>query len=266
MNINNNKSNNKSNNKPNSRFSSLSENPRKNTFKKNNNSRKRRDTYDTNNYNNNNYNYNNYNNYNNTFSNLEQQQPKRPEIIVPLAKIDPNTIKEPQLNYLEKCKERQEEEKKKGLINTKNSKYWRKNIWIGPILLKSVKSEYWENYYKTIKNNPPSSILAPTNVLYSRDNENWYNSYKETFTEEEWELMQQQKDLELTEKLEKEAYKRGEIFCRKRDKESWDYYQETGELDSWALAKRDMIEHENYCNKLEEEMLQEEDEYSEDSE
>jgi len=252
-----NNNNSKSNNKPNSRFSSLSENPRKNTFKKNNNSRKRRDTYDTNN-------YTNYNNYNN-FSSLEQQ-PKRPEIIVPLPKIEPNMVKEPQLNYLEKCKERQEEEKKKGLINTKNLNYWRKNIWIGPILLKSVKSEEWKKYYEKIKQNPPSSILMPTNVLYSRDNENWYNSYKETFTEGEWELMQQQKDLELIEKIDKEADRRNEIYCRKRDKESWDYYQETGDLDSWALAKKDMIEHDKYCKKLEEEMLQEEYENNEDSE
>ena len=37
--------------------------------------------------------------------------------------------------------------------------------------------------------------------LYSRDNENWYKSYKETFTDEEWELMETQKLMESAQEL-----------------------------------------------------------------
>tara|TARA_Y100000992_G_scaffold54409_1_gene32673 strand:- start:2513 stop:3304 length:792 start_codon:yes stop_codon:yes gene_type:complete len=236
----------------NSRFSSLaSENSNSFTKKRNNNSRKRynRDG-------NKNHRYNDVNDI--TFKNNVNKQDNInindetdfPDMTALTAQTENNkNIKE--LSYLEKCNIKKEEDK--DIIYTKLPKYWRGNIWIGPVLRKHSKPQgkYWDNYMETIKHNPPSSIIIPGKTLYSRDNKNWYNSFQETFTEQEWVLMEEQKHHENMVKM----YNNFGDICDKwearLEKESWEYYQETGELDGWALAKKEEKEYEEYCKQFE---------------
>ena len=113
---------------------------------------------------------------------------------------------------MKNVKKKQKEEEDTGILNSKLGKYWRGNIWIGPIMMKHNKSQStcWKNYMEAVKNNPPASIIIPGKVLYSRDNKNWYNSYQETFTEEGWRLMEEQK--------QNEAYRRSGIIRRGRSR------------------------------------------------
>ena len=262
----------KNNNKEeNSRFSSLSD-PQSNTFLKSNSKYSSRD----NNRNNNRYNdrYNDRNRNNNFASYNIPKKEKNvdlnntvdfPTIVVPVDKNIDDKPKEE--GYLEKCKKKQKEEEDSEILNTTLAKYWRGNIWIGPIMMKHNKpqSACWKNYMEAVKKNPPSSIVIPGRVLYSRDNINWYNSYQETFTEERWRLMEEQK---YNEEMA-ESYNNFCNMCDKLEaryeKESWEYYELTGDLDGWALAKKEMAEYEEYSKQFEyneeDENFMESDEY-----
>ena len=266
----------------NNRFSSLSE-PQSNTFLKQNSKYSRRDNNRNDNRYNNRYNdRNQYNNrYNNRYDNFTSYNiPKKENevnlnneddfqtIVVPINKDVANKPKEE--NYLEKCKKKQKEEEESGIISTKLGKYWRGNIWVGPIMMKHNKpqSKKWKNYMETVKENPPASIIIPGRILYSRDNKNWYNSYQETFTEVEWTLMEEQKNNEAMEKMHNDFCNMCDRLEARYEKESWEYYQLTGELDGWALAKKEMAEYEEYCKQFEdnddEENFIESDEYTSD--
>ena len=260
------------------RFSSLSD-PQSNTFLKQNSKYSRRD----NNRNDDRYNdrsrYNNrYNNGHNNFTSYNVPKKENevdlnnkddfPTIVVPINK---NVVDKPkEEGYLEKCKKKQKEEEESGIINTKLGKYWRGNIWVGPIMMKHNKSQStgWKNYMEAVKENPPASIIIPGRVLYSRDNKNWYNSYQETFTENEWTLMEEQKNNEAMEKMHNDFCNMCDRLEARYEKESWEYYQLTGELDGWALAKKEMAEYEEYCKQFEdnddEEISMESDEYTSD--
>ena len=251
------------------------------SFKNNNDRRNndRRNNNKRNNYNNNNrpdnnnrqYNYNRQENYNrqdnyrrqnnyrrNDYNKQELEQLERIKqenrIIVP---IDEN-VKNEKVDhfYLDKCRQKKEEDEKNNTkINTKRSEYWRGNIWIGPILIKQEKAKTtkWKNYMEAVKKNPPSSILMPCNSLYSRDNENWYKSYKETFTDEEWELMETQKLMENAQELSR----RMEEKYNRDLKEAYEEYYETGKMNSMVQVDMEDKAYDKYL----EEMEKEEEEY-----
>ena len=259
----------------NNRFSSLSD-PQSNTFLKPNSKYSRRDN------NRNDNRYNDRTRYNNRHDNFTSYNiPKKevnvdlnnkddfPSIVVPINKSVADKPNEE--GYLEKCKKKQKEEEDSGILNSKLGKYWRGNIWIGPIMMKHNKSQStgWKNYMEAVKENPPASIVIPGRVLYSRDNKNWYNSYQETFTENEWTLMEDQKNNEATEKMYNDFCNMCDRLEARYEKESWEYYQLTGELDGWALAKKEMAEYEEYSKQFDDnnednENFMESDEYTSD--
>jgi len=225
----------------NSRFSSLVS-EKSNTFTKKNNSKKR---YDRNN------NYNNQTFYvqkpNNV--NIDDQNDFPDMEILTKSETKDNTMKE--LSYLEKCNKKKEEDK--DIIYTKLPKYWRGHIWTGPVFRKQSKPQgkCWDNYKESVRRNPPSSIIIPGKILYSRDSKNWYNSFQETFTEQEWLLMEEQKHQENMKKMQDDFSQLCDKWEARYERESWQYYQETGELDGWALAKREQKEYDEYCKQFE---------------
>lgn len=263
----------------NSRFSSLSD-PQSNTFLKSNSKYSSRDNNRNDNRYNNRYNDRNRNNNNRHNNFTSYNIPKKeknvdlnnkddfPTIVVPINKIVDDKPQEE--GYLEKCKKKQKEEEDTGILNSKLGKYWRGNIWIGPIMMKHNKSQStsWKNYMEAVKDNPPASIIIPGRVLYSRDNKNWYNSYQETFTEEGWRLMEEQKQNEAMEKMQNDFYDMCDKLEARYERESWEYYELTGDLDGWALAKKEMAEYEEYSKQFEDnednENFMESDEYSSD--
>lgn len=240
----------------NNRFSSLSD-PQSNKFLRQNSkySRKDNNRNDKSRYNDRyNNRYNNFTSYNIPKKENEVDLNNKndfPTIVVPIDKSIDDKPKEE--GYLEKCKKKQKEEEESGIINTRLSKYWRGNIWIGPVSRKYSKpqSKYWKNYMEAVKKNPPSSIIIPGKTLYSRDNKNWYKSFKETFTEQEWFLMEEQKKNEAMEKMQNDFCDMCNKWEARLERESWEHYQDTGELDGWALAKREMAEYEEYCKQFE---------------
>ena len=157
-------------------------------------------------------------------------------------------------NYLEKCKIKQEEDLKK--INLKNPEFWRENIWIGPKYLKHNKNERWSN--KTVLENRDfsknsSTIIISGPILYSRNNEDWYSSWKETFTHEEWLNMEEQEAYEELIVRTKKYSEFVEEQYLKRKKESYEQYYQTGELDIFGQVEKEHEEYEIYLEKLEKE-------------
>jgi hypothetical protein len=99
-------------------------------------------------------------------------------------------------------------------------------------------------------------------IKVSRDGINYYNSLYETYTIEEIEKNEKEefdRDMEL-------MSQRLEALYLKRKKESSDYYYETGNLDSFALAEIDRIEYDKYVEKFDKEYMElqeiSDDEYS----
>jgi len=99
-------------------------------------------------------------------------------------------------------------------------------------------------------------------IKVSRDGINYYNSLHETYTIEEREENEKaefDRDIEL-------MSQRLESLYLKRKKESLDYYYETGNLDSFALAEIDRIEYDKYVEKFDKEYIElqeiSDDEYS----
>lgn len=171
-----------------------------------------------------------------------------------------------------KIEDKKIEDKKREELNMLNEESF-------PELVKAVpigngKNDYLEKIKKQKELDEVKVKLKPGWVAYrkrkennkiqvSRDGVNFYDSLKETYTDEEWQRKEKEEfDREMT----IISYRLNELYL-KRKRESEDYYNETGELDSFAEAELDRIEYEKYVKKFDEEALEmeesSEDEYSE---
>ena len=163
-------------------------------------------------------------------------------------------------NYLNKCMKIKEEYEKRNLINVKDPKYWDRHKWIGPTFMKSKKpSEKWQKYLTnaTAAENNVNTVLIPSSpIYYSRDNENWFPSWKETFTEEEWSNMENQEFQENVNRVMND-------LAAKHDRELTEAYQlyyETGEKNICLEVHLEHLEYEKYVQNLEEEWRKQEEE------
>tara|TARA_Y100000992_G_scaffold301123_1_gene271259 strand:+ start:47 stop:919 length:873 start_codon:yes stop_codon:yes gene_type:complete len=153
-------------------------------------------------------------------------------------------------DYLEICNKTKEEDEQNKILN--NPENWRGNVWIGPKIVKSLKyNETTEKYINNARNFGASSIIYPLNIIYSRNGVDWHKSWKETFTEEEWEKMNEQLANEKHEKYMREYENKLELEYQKRKEESYQYYLETGEEDVFAEVERQIREHEKWVEQLE---------------
>ena len=163
-----------------------------------------------------------------------------------------NTIKEHAI---------EEEEKKKSCINEHDSKYWRGAKWIGPMLMRQ-KQPISHHLSIQSDNNSSSLISTDTNINqnkesvlisqynrieYSRDNVTWHATWNDTFSEEQLYDMKQEEEYEYQEGC---ATILSEYGDRLR-KESELYYNETGELDGFALREIEREEYEEYAKQFE---------------
>jgi len=85
------------------------------------------------------------------------------------------------------------------------------------------------------------------NTTVSRDGINYYPTIRETYTDEE--LEKKEKD-DFNEEMKLFSYRVNELYL-KRKKESDNYYHDTGELDSFAIAEIEALEYEEYSKKFE---------------
>ena len=241
----------KENNKNNdNRNNDYRNNDRNNDYRNNDRNNDYRNNDRKNDYRNKNNDYrnknNDYRNKNNNEKNLENKNTINKIIVNTETMEDYKPIS----NYLEKCKIKQEEDSKK--INLKNPEYWRGNIWIGPKYLKHNKGQSLYNKIN-LENINCSTIVIPGRILYSRNNEDWYSSWKETFTDEEWLNMEQQEAHEELMKSAKIYSEFAEKQYLKRKKESDEYYYQTGELDAFGQVEKEHEEYEKYLERLEKE-------------
>jgi len=194
---------------------------------------------------------------NNKFKNKKNQQKELvivPEDFPEISKSNKDTKNQDESSvWKETILKEKEKEKEKEIININNPKYWRENIWIGPILMKAEKnSKEWCDYIEKAQKGHASSIIFPhKKVQYSRDNKNWYDSLDETFPLEQLEKMNNQKEQEYIEDLNIRMNRAITNSYNKRKEESIRYYEETGDLDDFALAEIEREEYEKYAAKFE---------------
>jgi hypothetical protein len=198
----------------------------------------------------------------NSFNNKIKEEIKFDENNFPELKVEKKEepVEKTQIESKWKKAIMKQSDKDKEIINVNDPKYWRGHIWIGPICLKQDKySESWNKYIKKAQQSCASTIIFPyQKTQYSRDNVNWFNSFEETFTEEQLEKMNNQKKEEENNKFIDNINRQLSILYEKRKRESIEYYEMTGELDSFAIAELEREEYEKYEKQFE--MKEEEEE------
>ena len=90
--------------------------------------------------------------------------------------------------WIKAMKKREEDEQNQGiLINQMDPKYWRGAAWIGPLLMRQEQHPSdWYEYIETAMRGHSNSFIVPSrNIEFSRNGKNWYNSWDETFSDEQ---------------------------------------------------------------------------------
>lgn len=213
--------------------------------------------------------YNRNNNYYNYSGNLPPPQPKAPEnntINFPSLQGNKVSVDEPQTNnYIEMCKKKKTEDLEKESINVKDPQYWDRKRWIGPHFMKANKlSDKWSKYIETASKNA-STIIIPHNTIYhSRDSINWFPSWKETFTQQEWDDMNKQEDLDIANTV---MQKLSEKYEKDLD-EAYDLYYETGEVNITLQVHLESCEYEKWLEEFEKQFEEDdnEEQFNEDEE
>jgi|TARA_B110000967_G_scaffold201587_1_gene239093 hypothetical protein len=142
-----------------------------------------------------------------------------------------------------------DEEKNSSCIDEMDSKYWCGVRWIGPMMLRQKPSSVARIDISSnhLPLSPISSILVPNKgVEYSRDDVTWYNSWDDTFSEEQLYNIHLEKESEYQEGCARrlDDYREASI------KESRLYYEETCELDGFAIAELDRLAYDEYAKQF----------------
>lgn len=157
-------------------------------------------------------------------------------------------------------KQREEEENriKEGSINQHDPKYWRGATWTGPMLIRQ--NNYPDSWYKyidkAVKGHASSYLFPFRETEYSRDGENWYSSWNDTFSEEQLQRIEYEEE----EQYKMEQYRILEEYGDRLEEEAEKYYAETGELNGYAIAYLERMEYEKYAEEFDKEMPLEENE------
>lgn len=168
-------------------------------------------------------------------------------------------------SWLDTIKQREDDEKKNIVgINVNDKQYWNGVQWIGPMFMRakrktnlndqSIPNESTDPSINksddlTLQSYPQIFNVAHLvkNIEYSRDSVNWYDSWEETFSDEQLEYIR----LDEEQKKQLEIFNTMEDYRRKVEYESTKYYNEVGELSEYAKAVYNREEYEKYVNQLE---------------
>ena len=124
-------------------------------------------------------------------------------------------------------------------IDAQNSKYWKGVNWIGPVIIRGNTNSCTESNKTNI-----------SRIEYSRDNIHWRASLEETFTEEQLYRKKIEDEKQEDEEKCEDVYRIMNEYSRKLDAESECYYNETGELDDYALAVFAREQYEEYAKQF----------------
>jgi hypothetical protein len=158
-----------------------------------------------------------------------------------------------EINYVEMCKKtKEEDEEKKPHVDVHDPKYWDRHRYIGPKLMKSDKqsSPEFQQYLREASKNASTIVIPNSNIMYSRDGLNWHSSWKETFTEEQWDNMNQQIEQDSLMRIAENLSERYE----KDLQNAFQLYEESGEVNGCLQCHLDSIEHDKYLEKLEKQL------------
>jgi hypothetical protein len=193
-----------------------------------------------------------YNNNRVNYYEQEKVQPKKEFNIMDhpeLAYNQINRIESSGPNYVEMCKKKKEEdEEKKPLVDVHDPKYWDRHRYIGPKLLKSHKQSFQVQTYLREASKYAQTIVIPhKTTIYGRDGINWYSSWKETFTEEQWNNMNHQIEQDTLMRIVDNLSERYE----KDLQNAFQLNEESGEVNGCLQCHLDSIEYDKYLEKME---------------
>ena len=151
-------------------------------------------------------------------------------------------------------KKREQEEKCKNIINENHPKYWDGARWRGPMFIRgSYKGNYNKRVNRNVVNgknyedNRSSFLFFHNKIEYSRNDNDWHDSWTNTFTQQQLEKLKQQEAREY----HVNCCKVLEQYGNRLEKESNNYYNETGELDEFAKAQVQRMQYEKYAEQFE---------------
>lgn len=141
-------------------------------------------------------------------------------------------------------------------INEYDSKYWKNgHIWTGPRMIKMMKPQ--RITHKSIFQNVRGK------VMYSRNGRNWYPSWKETFTPEQWHLQNQAIIERSATKLE-HKYNLQDELTRYNAEHHYDEFGDYGEYEDFMKTEKYISDHDKFCDSLEQNLEDDDQSNSED--
>lgn len=144
-----------------------------------------------------------------------------------------------------------DEEQHKLYINEADAKYWRGSNWIGPIIIRQKSLP--DNWYTYMDNATSGSVHASSFIIpktgqeYSRDGKHWYNSWNDTFSEEQLYNIR----LEEEDEYQEECAIILKDYREDSMNESMRHYDETSELDGYGTAVLERLAYEEYVKYFE---------------
>ena len=148
----------------------------------------------------------------------------------------------------------EEEPEDKPPVDVNDPCYWKGASWVGPLFIRGEKR-------KVINPGASTMVVPNMNTKFSRDGRKWFSSYESTFTEEELEAQRVDKENKSWEKYACALEER----YQKRKEESYQYYLETGEEDSFACVEREEREFDERMAILDAAMYENDEEMNEDN-
>ena len=187
-----------------------------------------------------------------TINMIENDFPELPSMVA--AKQKEQTV-----DWKGAIKEQEEKEMNENMINQNDPKYWKNGIWVGPMLMRqrSYPADI-QMYMDNVTKGKASSVILPyRDIEYSRDDKNWYTSWENTFTEEQLSRIYREEEY----KIRQEQADILEEYRLSEYNKSMRFYNETGELDDYAMARLDRMAYEVYAEQFEitEEVYEEDD-------
>ena len=133
-------------------------------------------------------------------------------------------------------------------ININDPIYWNGPLWKGPMFIRET-SSYNKNNISLQKSNVSSFIIPRGKIEYSKNGLDWHDSWDNTFTTYQLESIKKHNEQQDSNEL----FRRLNELHLRRQRESVQLYEDTGELDHFAWAEESSYKYELYCKKLEEE-------------
>jgi L-rhamnose mutarotase len=143
-------------------------------------------------------------------------------------------------------------------INEHDSKYWKNgHIWTGPRMVKMIKPQ--RITHKSIFQNVRGKMM------YSRNGRNWYPSWKETFTPEQWYLQNQAIIERSATKLEHKYILQDDLI-RYNAECHYEEYGDYGEYENFIKTEKYIYDHDKLWDSLEQNLADDNESNSEDEE